>query len=378
MAEALHIWGRLHRLERVAQEEPLGRLVALLVGVSWLPLMIVSGVEWLVARPEPLVRDLSIHARLLVALPLLLASRRVLDVQCDVVTERLFEEGIVRPADAPGMRALLDRVSAWRDSVLPDLVFFFLALAVGVATLTGLGGPAGLFHGLSESRLGPVRFWYALVSLPLFQVVMWRSLFRWLLWLRVQGALSRVSLRLLLGHADRRAGLGFVKVPTLAYSVMLLLSVGAVLCAGWGTQIARYGARIEAFRSLFFIYVLVGIVLLPAPLFLFVPQLARARFAGLRKYGGLVSDYTEQLLARWVDHTDRGKVLGTPDLQSFADISTSFRENVEKMQVFLFGRSDWALLVVAALAPAVPFLFVTKEAHEAIAHLLRLLVGVAG
>jgi hypothetical protein len=213
------------------------------------------------------------------------------------------------------------------------------------------------------------------VSLPLFQFVLWRSLFRWALWVRVLAGLSRVPLRLLPAHADRRAGLAFLKEPTTAYCALILMAVSSVLCAGWETQIRMYGTEIETFRSLFFAFLLLGVLLAFGPLLLFVPQLFRARMVGLRQYGGLVSDYTHQFHQRWIDRAERPDVLGTSDIQSLADLGTSYRSNIEQMQVLIFSAVDWIALLVAAFVPALPLLLHHGPANDVIRKVLKLVVG---
>jgi hypothetical protein len=378
MADGFHIGigGPLYRLERAARIDRLGRLVAALIAATWVPLILLATAQWsITGQPEPLLSDLSIHARLLVALPLFLAAERLLDRTCDVAIRRLFDEGYVPPASVARVRALLERVAGWRDAVLPESILAAVALLVGIAELMGLVPPAGAIHGILESRYGPVRIWYGLVSLPLFQFVLWRSLFRWALWVRVLGGVSRVPLRLLPAHADRRAGIAFLKLPNLAYCAAMLLAVSSVLCGGWATQIRMYGARIDALRPLFFAFVLVGALVALAPLLLFVPQLFRARLIGERQYGGLVSDYTHQFHERWIDRAERPDLLGTPHIQSLADLGTNYRETVEQVGLVLITSADFIALLVAAFLPAVPLVFLQGPAHEVIQRLLKLVVG---
>jgi hypothetical protein len=378
MAEPFHlgIGGPLYRLERAAGIDRPGRLVAALIAVTWIPLILLAAAQWpITGQLEPLLRDLSIHARLLVALPLLLGAERLLDRTCAVTVGRLFDEGYVPPASVARLRALLDRVARWRDAALPESILLAVALLVGLASLTGLLPPAGALGGLIESRYDPVRIWYGLVSLPLFQFVMWRSLYRWALWVRVLVGVSRVPLRLLPAHADQRAGIGFLKLPNLAYCVAILPAVSSVLCAGWATQIWTYGAHLDTFKPLFFAYMLVGVLIAVAPLLLFVPQLFRARLVGEEQYGALVSDYTLQFHERWIDRADRADLLGTPHIQSLADLGTSYRANIEQMRVLLFTSADLIALFVATFVPALPLMFLQGPAHEVIHRILKLVVG---
>jgi Beta-tubulin folding cofactor D len=120
-----------------------------------------------------------------------------------------------------------------------------------VASLLGILPAAGIVHGIVDSRASVAHIWYALVCLPIFQFVFWRSLFHWGLWVRVLGGFSRVPLRLLPMHADRRGGIGFLKQPSISYGAVLLLAMGSTLCAGWGTKILLYGSGIDDFKPLF-------------------------------------------------------------------------------------------------------------------------------
>jgi hypothetical protein len=378
MAETFRLagGGPFHRLERAARLDGLRRSIAALVGVTWAPLAIFGVVEQLAARaPEPLLGDWSVHARLLVALPMFLGGEQLLDRLCGVAVARLFDEGFVTPASSARVRGLLARVAAWRDAVLPEALLLAVAVASGVAALAGVVAPAGPVHGIAEARHGPVRAWYALVSLPLFQFLLWRSLYRWALWVRVLVGLARAPLRLLPGHADRRAGLGFLKEPTIAYCAVLLTAASSVVCAAWETQIERYGLGLDAIKPLFFTYVLASALVAFAPLVLFVPKLVRARIVALQSYGGLVSDYTQRFQQQWLERAERPHLLGTTHIQSFSDLGTAYRENVERMQVLLFTAKDWALLLFAACLPAVPLALAHGPVHEVSKRILRLIVG---
>jgi hypothetical protein len=230
-------------------------------------------------------------------------------------------------------------------------------------------------HGVVSSRHDLVRVWYALVSLPVFLFVLWRSLFRWGLWARVLGGLSRVHLRVLPTHADRRGGIGFLKGPSMTYGILLLLGVSSALCAGWGSQIALYGTALATLKPLLVAFVLIGIIVAFAPLLPFMPLLFAARRRGLAEFGSLVTDYSRELEERWSKGRSRTDLLGAPDFSGLADIGTSYRENVERMQVLLFGLRDAVLLLVVSVLPALPILFAQLPVRDVLERLLHLFTG---
>jgi hypothetical protein len=370
----LDVGGPFHRLREAAHLSGPRRVIGVAIAVTWLPLLVLAALQSALGRDAPMMRDLSVHVRLLVALPLFVIGERVLNSFCGSGVARLFEEGFIAPEQQPRVRALLRRVERWRDSPWPELVLLGAAVLGGVGALVGLLPPSGIMHGVAESRHSMVRAWYALVSLPLFQFLLWRSLFRWGLWVYVLGGLSRTPLRLIATHADRRGGIGFLKHASIGYCALFLLAVSAVLCAGWGTQMALYGARIDAFKPLFYAFVAVGAVLAFAPLLLFVPVLFHAARRGRREIGRLVTDYCRAFEQRWTSPSPP-ELLGNPDMQALADLSTSYRENVEKMQPLLFGPRDVTLLFIVAQIPAIPILLTQPAARQVFGRIAHLVMG---
>ena len=135
-----------------------------------------------------------------------------------------------------------------------------------------------------ESWRGAPAAWYALVSLPLCQFLLWRSLFA-----GCSGVAScsrcRASISICT-HASRSArGSRVSKLPSLAYCLLLLLAVSSVLCGAWTTEILTYGTRLSAFKSLFYVFVFVGTLVAFGPLLFFVPSLLAARRRGEIAFG---------------------------------------------------------------------------------------------
>jgi hypothetical protein len=372
----LGIGGPLHRVERATHLEDLRYQVVAAIGLTWVPMILLALAEWLVRhQTEALLEDLSVHVRLVVTLPLLLLAERLLDRSCERSVTRVFAEGFVPPEQYDRARGVLRSAERWRDSPAPETVLLVLAIAAGVSSLLGILHPAGIMHGVEQSRYGPVRLWYGLVSLPIFLFVLWRSLFRWGLWARVLGGLSRLALRLLPSHADRRGGIAFLKAPSITYGVVLLLGVSCALCAGWGSQIVLYGAKLDTLRPLLVAFALIGIVIAFAPLLVFMPMLSAARRRGLEEFDGLTTDFSRQLQDLWFRGRSRADLLETPSFSGLADLSTTYRDIVERMQVLLFSLRDAITLLVVSVLPALPILFTQLPVREVLQRLLNLFAG---
>jgi len=326
-------------------------------------------------RVEPLAGDLSVHARLLIAVPLLVLAEVVLDRLAREAVGRLAGEGFVPPGALPRFRAVLANAARLRDSRAAEALIAFASLAAGAAALAGWLDPGGLASGVGVlATVTPARVWYALVGLPAFHFLLWRALWRWAIWARVLGGVARLPLRLAATHPDRRGGIAFLERPSLAFAVVAAFAASCVLCGAWAT-LMLHGARLSSFEPAFIAFAVAGEALAFAPLLPFAPRLFLARRAARHEYGALATDYSRQFHRRWIERRERERLLGTPDLQSLADLGNSWRELIDKMSPFLFSARDAAALLVAMLLPVIPLLLMETPVAQLLARLARLLAG---
>jgi hypothetical protein len=89
-----------------------------------------------------------------------------------------------------------------------------------------------------------------------------------------------------------------------------------------------------------------------------------------------VTDYARALQERWIGGPARQDLLGSPDFQSLADLGTSYSENVQNMQVFLFSLRDIVGLFIVSHLPAIPVLLLEQSVSDVIKRLVHVFVGV--
>jgi len=375
----LGIGGPLNRFERVARLESWGRLVAVALVIGWVPLMVLDLISWLATRRHVgLLLDLSVHMRLVVAIPLFLLAERLLDRRCRTDAARLVGEGYIPPDEEPRYVAILASAVRLRDSIWPEVVILLIAAVGGMSALAGWTNQAGVLHGASESSTGTgatlVTIWYCLISLPLFQFLLWRSLWRWTLWVRVLFGVSRLRLDLVPTHADQRAGLRFLARPSAVFFSVLLFGLSCVLASAWGMRILHAGAHVAQYKSAFLGFVVLGELLAYGPLLLFAPRLYAARIEGRERYDKLSAQYARRFDARWLEGDPGEEMLGHPDFQSLADLISTYQTSVERVVPILFGARELVGLVVVTAIPMLPVILLEMPLEE----VLRALRGVIG
>jgi hypothetical protein len=327
--------------------------------VTWVPLAAIQGVEWLTSgQLEPLFRDFSLHARFLVAAPLLFFAEDTLGQRCDTAMRLLSER--VDPAEADRVALVGARLRAAPVEVV------LLVLAVCTVSF----GPKGLEIGSSAMGV-----WYRIVAGPLGSFLLLRTLWSWVVWSVVLASFSRLSLHANALHPDRSGGLGFLALPSLGFCAVLMAS-SSVVSGAWATQIL-VGARrfsIESAAVPFAVFLATALVVTVGPLFAFVPQLYRARLEGLERYSKLAETYTRLFDQRWLQGPTDDSVLGTGDIQSLADLASA-HEVVRKTRVVPFGTETLLAVILSLALPLVPLVLVQLPFTEALRRVLAIIFG---
>jgi hypothetical protein len=354
----------MRRVGLAGGEAPLiGRravVFSLLAWVSLLALALVQGLAYGTAVRVPFLRDLVAYARFLVALPVLIGAERAVDLWAKAAVQHFASSGLVRAEDLPRFGAAVVRAGWLRDSALGEMALLVAAYA-RVATLSRgeLGTAVSTWHVLpgTTDTLSLAGWWYALFSLPLFLFLLYRWGWRLIIWTALLWRTSRLNLHLLPTHPDLAGGLGFLATVHVRLG-LAVFALSAVLSAGIGARWLFQGVPVAAAQGLLVGYVILCPLLILAPLFLFTGQLMQCRTRGLLEYGALANRYTQEFDAKWMQSKgpEGEGLLGTPDLQSLADLGNSFAI-IRNMRPFPFDSLTVLVLVAAALVPMAPLLF---------------------
>jgi len=358
--------------------ELLRRRVVVISLVAWLPLLVLSALSGRAsgnAVAVPFLRDIEVHARLLLTLPLLILAELVVHQRMLPVARQFLERGLIADAslarfDAAAASAHRLRNSATAETLLLALVYVVSVFgwrhygALDVATWYTV--PAD-----GARRLSPAGWWFIYVSLPLFQFVLFRWYFRLFIWMRFLWQVARCKLSLVPTHPDRLGGLGFLPDTVVAFAP-LLAAHGMLLAAAIANRIFFQGATLMAFKAELIVMVMFLLIVVLGPLLVFVPQLAQTRRIGLREYGALAQRYVRDFDEKWLrGGAPRGEpLLGSADIQSLADLANGF-EVVRSMRVLPFTRDAVVQLAVITLAPVAPLVLTMLSLEELLKRLLQ-------
>lgn len=354
------------------------RRIVIVSLVTWLPLLILSilgGRAWGAAVRVPFLLDIEVHVRFLLTLPLLIVAELVVHERLRPLARQFLERDLIAEASRASFDAAAAAAQRLRNSVTAEVLLVALVYVnslfvwpyygtLDVATWYAM--PAG-----GGRELSPAGWWFAYVSLPLFQFILFRWYFRLFIWIRFLWHVAKCTLRLLPTHPDRVGGLGFLSSSVVAFAP-LLAAHGTLLAGVIASRIFFERATLPDFKAELIVMVVFLLIVVLGPLLLFTPHLGATRRVGLREYGTLAQRYVREFDDKWLrgGRTAGEPLVGSADIQSLADLGNSF-ELVRSMRVVPITRDAIIQLAVITLLPVAPLLLTMISLEELLKRLLQ-------
>jgi hypothetical protein len=317
---------------------------------------------------------IAVHARLLLALPLLFVAETGLDAKIREFMALMAHSEFAGEKTLPELERIAARLSKWKDSWLPDGASLIAAVVLSVfGARTGVPIESEPGRALSETPLAA--FWYAFFCLPLFRFLLFRWLWRLVLWWTLLWRLAKMDLDLSPAHPDGAGGLGYIETVQTRFAP-LALTISIIVAATFAEEIALGQTTLGEVYPALAATLLIDCALFLAPPCIFLFKLRACREKGLRDYSALSSRYVHAFERKWIDGASTDEpLLGTPDLQSLADLANSVSV-VRKMRLAPISLQLVAAIGVAAAAPMLPLLLFDYPLTDLAQMLFRKLAGL--
>lgn len=353
------------------------RRILVITAIAWLPLLLLSSIASPLGGTDGIsfLRDIEVHVRFLVALPVLIFAELIVHERITPVVRRFVERRIVLPEDLPCFERGIDSAIRLRNSIPLEIGLLVLVYTFGlwlwgsriaIDSMTWYAMPGGRWN------LTPAGYWYVFISIPIAQFVLLRWYLRLFIWFRFLWQVSRIDLHLIPTHPDRCGGLAFLGRSAFAYGP-LLFAQGAMLAGVVASRVLYRGESLTSFKLQIGAFVAFFVFAILCPLLMFTPQMARAKRKGLAQYGQLAQDYVEDFERKWIlrDPVPTDDLLGAADIQSLADLGNSY-VLVTDMRAVPFKLADITRLAAATAAPFVPLLLTIFSLEELIMRLIKI------
>ena len=334
----------------------LGRRVVFALAIAWVPLVILTG---LFHPPllSSLLRDYRVCARVLVAIPVLLAGQALMDSRFRIIEQQVRGAKLLSPDDLAYIDGVFATLARWGDSWLPELaiivVVYLNTAAVWHERVAEHFAWAVIGSGAS-THLTPEGWYFGLVSQAIYRFLVGLCLWKWLLETIYLFKLSRLDLKLVATHPDHHGGIGFLGLAPMGFAP-IAFAISAAIGSNWRDQILHDGAHLTAFKVPAVVLLVVILILALGPLVFFVPRLAKLRRSGIMQYGILAQIHSTEFHDKWILHRagHEEEFLAAPEASTMADYGHSYG-HIEGMQPFPFDKGAFISLALAVVVPLIP------------------------
>jgi len=303
----------------------IGRRALLFVLIAWgmpLVLSVFGGPGAGLPAMQEYLGELPIWARYFLAIALFVIMEKQAGAQLRDLVQQLFNSPILSPASraaaseavAQAVGRLGSQRAEWAclvAAVAVSWILYYRLAAMGDFSWARQPGEAGAY-------MTAAGWWVIAVSNPLFSFLLFRWLWRFVVWCGLLKSLARLEMRLVSTHPDGRGGMGFIGAYPNAF-LLLVLAIGSVIGSVLATQLVQGSLQASLWAYVMGVWLFLVLAAFCAPLLPFNKPLARLKHATLVKYDGVATRYfraTERsMLGENVVAADEddGEMQATPD-----------------------------------------------------------------
>jgi hypothetical protein len=333
-----------------------GRRALLFALVTWLPIAIwavLAGRAWDPENGESLVRHYGVHARCLLAIPLLFFAEGALHSTVKRIATHFVSSGILGPPQQAAFARLVANARRLRDSSHPWIFVFGAALAWTLIDVPSTHEDALSWAVSADGTLGFGGWWFAYIARPIYVALLLGWLWRILLVTYLFWRIGRLDLSLVPSHPDRAGGMAFVEKLPGAFA-MVTLAVSTIIASRWAHEIAYHATTLQSYRLPAALFAILWSLLALLPLLVLAPPLWAARHSAVPAYATLVGSQGRLVHQRWILHEKVADtpILDAPEIGPVADANALY-EAVKRMRVVPIGKSSITRVLIPLALPFV-------------------------
>jgi len=347
--------------------------------LTWMPLFILALLDGTLGGDKIEINfweDFTIHIRFLFVVPFLILIERMIDrsfVEYVKTTDRM-----VRDDQQGKFNRLIGTLDRMSNSYIPEiliLAFTYMAIAIKWSDLTIFDSTREFLASPDGDKLSPAGWYYMLFSFPFYQLLVFRWVWRWMIWFFSLIRFSSFRFHIEAMHADQMGGLEYLNLVPLAFS-FLFLAPSAGLAGSIGMEILYDKTELNQYFIGIILYCVAVPLVLYSPLLIFIPHILKILSRGIHHFGNLVTRHNNDYVDKWLDGPPPKdeKLLGALDNSSLNDINGSYTF-VQGTRIFPINLKMIFSSILLILLPFIPLLFTYYSGSELLNKLLGALFG---
>lgn len=351
---------------------------------AWLPLVIFTTLDGTLydGTSMPFLKDVAMHARILIALPVLILIRSIIDIKTTAVLKYMTESLLDDEERQKMLSVTLPRMRSLACSSLTEIILILLIVG-SVFSLVQSGAYSELLGGSSSWKqvatqeghtLTLAGKWAMFISIPFFQFLLLQWLWRYIVWIILLYHFSCSSLKLLPTHADRSGGVGIIILAQRSFSFIFF--AGSVVISGQLIVLMMNSPdAILLVQRVCIGYIILSLLLLLLPLLFFIGRLVKTKQKGLLYLSKLGTEMSRTFENDWLTDIPFEKRIEDRRVDpSMAYDYSSMYDVLQQLRVVPVTLRDIGSLALSIAIPFVPILFVYYSAVEVLQKIIGFLM----
>ncbi|MDX2443998.1 MAG: hypothetical protein QNK30_09380 [Bacteroidales bacterium] len=347
--------------------------------ITWLPVCLLALFGGTLNDSDATINffeDFLLHVRFLLVVPFLILIEKIVDRSFVKNIEN--SDDLIPNSQQESFNKLVKRLNRLTDSFIPEIVMLIIVYGTIIIfwhiTPESEAGRNYLLNTRGD-QLNPAGWYYLIISMPIFQMLIFRWIWRWFIWLYSIVAISKYKLHVDPLHADQMAGLEYLNLVPLVFS-FILMAPSAVLSAYIGIDIIYNDAILKSYAFQIILYVFLLPIIIYSPLLVYMPFLLRSKSDGIYEFGSLVRKHNNNFANKWIGNYQANKddLLGSVDNSSLADINGSYGP-IAELKIIPIDLKFLVISFVLNIIPYLPLVFTYYSVKDLVNLLLQSVAG---
>lgn len=336
--------------------------VLLLTGIAWLPLVALTLIEGTLYAADitiPFIKDIVPYVRGLIVIPLLVMADNVIEPMMARAVNYLQTSGIVPDSEKQDLSSAVDKMAHLMNSKYVQVILVTLVVVVSWVLksdyndmLTNKGVTSWVLYmengDVEESYAGT---WFLLVTLPLVSFLLYRWLWRFIVWSIFLYRVSRIKLELYASHADLAGGLGLLGVCQSLFCLLFFI-MATLLSSDLAGNLLYEGDELVEVKQVVVVFIIISVVLIIMPLLSFAKKLSSLKQEALAEYSALQHRISSDFHDHWIKNKS-DDLVDSMQPSAMADYSAVY-EIISNMRMVPLNPKTITVLAVVLLIPFLP------------------------
>jgi hypothetical protein len=230
----------------------------------------------------------------------------------------------------------------------------------------------GFLPGQDGNTISWAGIWVLSFSLTIFQYLIFRWLWRWVIWVIYFKKIAAMPLKLNAAHPDLAGGLGFLGMPPGPF-LQVTFALSILFSTIISERIVFLHHTLKDYYTVMGGFALVIIIINVLPLLVFLKPMITQRRKAIFQYSALIQEHHREFDEKWLIKNDQENMLGMPEASSMTDLNSSF-ETVMHMRFFPFNIKIMLSSIIISVLPMIPVLAFEYNLVDIIQQVFKLIM----